>query len=83
METANISKGGLFVLGEPKAYPELAVGVEVELLLFLPEAHDGLTCRAKIVHIQTTPAEKLPAGFGLNFTELDDEDRWVLKNLLS
>jgi Tfp pilus assembly protein PilZ len=84
METVNISKGGLFVLGDPAIYPDLSVGVEVELLLFLPEADDGLTCLAKVVHVQAAESKKdQPAGFGLNFTKLDDEDRWVLNNLLS
>ncbi len=71
MDTRDISRGGVFIQGDPAASPEIATGVDLDLVLFFADnVHDEVSVRATVVRV-VEPADATPdnpAGFGLRFT---------------
>jgi len=81
METLNISRGGMFLLGTPDQYPDLVVGTAVELLVFSAEDPEGedLALEAEIVRL----AAGGRPGFGAKFINVDLERARRLDRFLS
>ena len=84
MSTANISRGGVFIQGDPADYPDLSQGTTVDLCIFagedvgVPEAR----IRARVVHV--AEATKPAPGFGLEFVPpFQPEQRRLLDQLLT
>jgi len=71
MSTQNISRGGVFIQGDPLEYPELQVGTSVELIIFNPDdpGQDDVTLTALVVRRETGGPTQT-AGFGLQFTKI-------------
>jgi hypothetical protein len=69
MATVNVSRGGLFLDGDPRDYPDLMVGTDVELLIFDADApeEEAVTLAAVVVRVETDGQ----LGFGLQFTNVD------------
>lgn len=83
LPTLNISRGGLFLQGDPSDTPELKVGLEVEVLIFSPdEAVDDVAARARVARIDDGRAAGHLAGFGLRFTHLEAESQHRLERLI-
>jgi c-di-GMP-binding flagellar brake protein YcgR len=83
MSTENISEGGVFVTGDPTDFPSMAVGAEVELLIFPAEnLMLDLSCRARVVRVEGGPGQAR-AGFGLSFVALDERSRERLAQFLA
>ena len=82
--SAMISRGGMFVQGQPDEYPDLQVGTDVEVVVF--DAHDpgtqDVSLEAKVVRIEQDLARSRP-GFGLQFQQLDNFEVGALENLLT
>jgi Tfp pilus assembly protein PilZ len=82
MATSNISVGGMFIQGNPEEYPDLVVGTEVELMIFMPDDAHELGCNAKVVHVQQRPQPSAQSGFGLAFVNLSSTQLSSLEALL-
>ena len=95
MRATNASGGGVFLAADPEGYPQLADGTEVELHLVEIEspanAGDGtrdeasdegidVHARGRIVRVNRSGEQ---TGFGIEFTQLDDENRRRLDQLLA
>jgi hypothetical protein len=83
MPADKISRGGVFVQGEPDEYPDLKVGAQVELVVFDAE-HPGeqdLSLEAKVVRVEDQRSNSR-LGFGLQFTELGTFESGALEELL-
>lgn len=65
MSTSDISRGGIFIQGDPADAPDLLPGVDCDLVLFDADAdREEVMVRATVVHIVDRPDAK---GFGLRF----------------
>jgi hypothetical protein len=80
--SAQISRGGMFVHGEPTEYPDLRVGTEVEVVVFdvVRPGSDDVSLDAKVVRIEEGLADK--HGFGLQFEGLSHYEVGALQTLL-
>lgn len=69
MSTRNVSRGGIFIQGDPQEYPELKVGTQVELVIFNPDdpGQDDVTLTAMVVRRDRVSGREARAGFGLQF----------------
>jgi hypothetical protein len=84
MSAQKISRGGIFVQGEPDEYPDLQVGSRVELVVFDAE-HPGeqdVSLEAKIVRVEDGQRSDTQLGFGLQFTGLGSFEAGALEELL-
>jgi hypothetical protein len=70
MSTRNISRGGIFIQGDPQEYPELKVGTQVELVIFNPDdpGQNDVTLTAMVVRRER--GREAMAGFGLQFLNI-------------
>jgi hypothetical protein len=85
MSTANLSRGGLFISGDPREYPDLIRGATVDLCIFAeqelgaPDAH----LRARVVRV-VEKGNGFSPGFGLEFLNAPmDQTRALLDLLLA
>lgn len=83
MSTRNISRGGLFIVGDPSEYPELISDMEVTLVIF---AADDLSlkdvhAKAKIIRVEKGHG-LLNSGFGLQFTTIEKDQIENLDQIL-
>jgi hypothetical protein len=69
MATGNISRGGVFIQGDPVDHPDLTLGASVELVLFDPEDpdHAGVSLEGVVVHVR----EGQRQGFGVKFINMN------------
>lgn len=83
MSTANISRGGLFVSGDPREYPELVEGATVELVVFAGEdlGVEDARLRGRVVRVVPAGQGPLP-GFGVQFLPLEAAEARGLDRLL-
>jgi len=84
LEAANVSRGGLFLSGNPPDYPDLVAGADVDLVIFANNADelDAHASRARIARIEPETHEHQPAGFGLAFTAIDERNVTRLERLI-
>lgn len=88
MEVRNLSAGGVYLVGDPKEYPELKPGRELDLVIFGTEDGAGdeedfnIACRARIIRVDPGWPEKRPPGFGVTIDPVDQDHRDRLSNLL-
>lgn len=71
MSAVNISRGGIFIRGEPGEYPDLRVGTTVEVVIFDPDnpGAEDVSLAATVVRIEGgAPGGR--TGFGLQFKQL-------------
>ncbi len=81
MSTLNVSKGGVFISGNPFDYPDLEVGTMVELVIFSSEESiPDATLRGRVVRV--VDAGKTP-GFGLQFVSVRPEQASSLDRLIA
>jgi hypothetical protein len=84
MSTINISRGGVFIQGDPADCPDVKAGVKVELVIFpsedlgLPDVH----LQATVVRVVRVSASGTPQGFGLQFQSLQPQEAAALEKLL-
>jgi len=79
MEMTNISRGGLFVRGDPATYPDLTMGRVVELTIFDPDDGGELDLKAVVVRVENSARK----GFGMMFVDIDLEGAQVLDRFLA
>lgn len=84
MSAQRISRGGIFVQGEPTAYPDLQVGTQVEVVVFDADnpGREDLSLAARIVRVDGLSSSRRSLGFGLQFTELGTFEAGALESLL-
>ncbi|MCK5798890.1 MAG: PilZ domain-containing protein [Deltaproteobacteria bacterium] len=71
MSTVDISRGGVFVQGDPNDAPELTSGIDLDLVLFCADdPRHEIVVRATIVRVVSLEkaTRELPGGFGLRFS---------------
>jgi hypothetical protein len=89
LEAIDVSKGGLFLEGDPDELPEFVVGAELSMRLFdcdseLERADDeDILAMGRIVRVERGDGGPRPSGFAVAFTELGDEDQARLDALLA
>jgi c-di-GMP-binding flagellar brake protein YcgR len=84
MSADRISRGGVFVKGEPERYPELQVGTRVELVVFDAErpGQEDLALEAQVVRVESGEASAFQPGFGLKFSQLSGFEVGALDSFL-
>jgi hypothetical protein len=88
MEVRNVSAGGIYLVGTPAQYPDLAPGRDLGLVIFGSEDGMGddpefnIVCNARIIRIDEGYPGKRPPGFGATIDPLDDDNRERLTKLL-
>ena len=77
----NLAKGGLFV----KTQKVLPVDTLLNLELTLPKADRALRTTGKVIwtRAENMSSEKMPAGMGIQFVDIDPEDERILKNYMA
>jgi c-di-GMP-binding flagellar brake protein YcgR len=81
MASRNISRGGLYVLGDPAQHPDLKVEAVVELSIFDP---DEPTCQEMKLDAMVVRVEQgARKGFGLQFINVNSETATQLDHFLS
>ncbi|UCD15647.1 MAG: PilZ domain-containing protein [Candidatus Omnitrophota bacterium] len=76
-ETENIGAGGVRVIIEEKLDIHLIVGLEIYL------NNEVVSCKGRVVWVLDTPAEaSLSFDTGIEFFEIKEEDRNVIKNIV-
>ena len=80
LQARNVSFGGVFLEGNPKEYPQLGVGMEVDLSLTPEDDPEGQTIemRARVARIDRTK----PTGFGLSIIRIDANSQGRLVALI-
>ena len=80
LQARNVSFGGLFLEGNPKDYPQLGVGMEVDISLAPEDDPEGQTIqmRARIARIERTGQ----LGFGLSIIRIDANSQGRLNALI-
>ena len=83
MSTRDISLGGLFLVAAPEDYPEMRIGVNVELSIFDADAPGpgDVLLNGRIVRLERGGKGYQP-GFGLMFTSLSPDHRSGLQRLI-
>jgi hypothetical protein len=83
MSTANISRGGVFISGDPGEYPELVEGATVDLVIFAGEdlSIEDARLRGRVVRVVPPGRGPLP-GFGVEFLPLQAAEARGLDRLL-
>jgi hypothetical protein len=87
LSVLNISAAGAFLEGRPKEYPDLRVGVEIDLALSATAADmsddevTNIQCRGRVARTVLGTAAT-PGGFGITIEPLSDADRNELEALL-
>jgi hypothetical protein len=80
MEMINISRGGLFVRGDPAKHPDLSMGRVVDLSIFDPDGTGGqVDLQAVVVRLENGARK----GFGMMFVDMDLERMQTLDRFLS
>lgn len=84
MSADRISRGGVFVKGEPSQYPDLQVGTRVEVVVFDADnpGQEDLALQAQVVRVESGEASAYQPGFGLKFGQLSGFDVGVLDGFL-
>jgi hypothetical protein len=88
MEVRNLSAGGIYLVGTAEEYPDLAPGVELDLVIFGTEEGAGddpdfnISCQARIIRIDEGKPGKRPPGFGATIDPIDEDNRERLNKLL-
>lgn len=88
MEVRNVSSGGIYLVGTPQEYPDLAPGVDLDLVIFGSEEGMGddpdfnISCQARIIRIDEGNPGKRPPGFGATIDPVDEDHRERLTKLL-
>lgn len=80
LQARNVSLGGVFLEGDPKAHPQLGIGIEVDLSLVPEDDPEGqpILMRAKIARIERTGTP----GFGLSIVRIDSNSQGRLSALI-
>jgi PilZ domain len=80
LQARNVSFGGVFLEGNPKDYPQLGVGMEVECSLSPEDDPEGKTIemRARIARIERSGQ----IGFGLSIVRIDANSQGRLAALI-
>ena len=83
MSADRISRGGVFVQGEPSEYPDLQVGTHVEVVVFDADhpGQEDLALEAQVVRVEGEASAYQP-GFGLKFSELSGFEVGALDSFL-
>jgi c-di-GMP-binding flagellar brake protein YcgR len=84
MSARNISRGGIFLQGEPTEFPGLQPGVEVAIVIFVGEEL-GLAevrLRARVVRVDERGKAAIP-GFGLQFIVIERTQGKMLDQLIA
>ena len=87
MSVLNISTAGAFLEGRPKEYPELKMGVELDVALSATAAEMSddevinIQCRGRIARTVLGTAGS-PGGFGITLEPASDADRERLEDLI-
>jgi hypothetical protein len=88
MSARNISRGGIFIQGEPAEIPDLRPGVEVEIVIFVGDdlgLADGLAdvrLGARVVRVEERGRADVP-GFGLQFIAIERTQGQMLERLIA
>ena len=88
MEVRNVSSGGIYLVGTQQEYPDLAPGVELDLVIFGSEEGMGddpdfnISCQARIIRFDEGNPGKRPPGFGATIDPVDEDNRERLTKLL-
>lgn len=84
MSAQRISRGGIFIQGEPAEYPDLQVGTQVEVVVFDADnpGREDLSLAAQIVRVEDESGPRRALGFGLQFTELGTFEAGALESLI-
>jgi hypothetical protein len=88
MEVRNVSSGGVYLVGTSQEYPDLAPGIDLDLVLFGTEEGLGddpdfnISCQARIIRIDEGNPGKRPPGFGATIDPIDEDNRERLTKLL-
>ena len=88
MEVRNVSQGGIYLVGTREEYPDLAPGVDLDLLIFGSEDGIGddpdfnIACTARIIRVDEGNPGKRPPGFGATIDPADEDNRQRLTKLL-
>lgn len=88
MAVRNVSAGGIYLEGTPQDYPEIAPGVEIDLVIFGSEEGQGddpdfnIRARARIIRVDPGFGDKRPPGFGATIDPVDEDNRTRLTRLL-
>lgn len=84
MSTANISRGGIFIQGNPAEFPELRQGSRVELVIFASEdiGVEDARLDARVVRVEDSGLEGRLPGFGLEFTSKHPDQLSALESLI-
>ena len=88
MEVRNVSSGGIYLVGTPQEYPDLAPGVDLDLIIFGSEEGMGddpdfnISCQARIIRVDEGNPGKRPPGFGATIDPVDEDNRERLTKLL-
>lgn len=80
LQARNVSIGGVFLEGDPKAHPQLAIGIEVDLSLVPEDDPEGqpILMRAKVARIERNATP----GFGLSIIRIDSNSQGRLAALI-
>jgi len=78
---ANLGEGGLFI----HTTKNLPVGSLLDLEFSLPDSNQAITTKGKVVWTrpQDMSTEKMPPGMGIQFIDMNPEDKELLKNYLA
>ena len=88
MEVRNVSSGGIYLVGTRQEYPDLAPGVDLDLVIFGSEEGMGddpdfnISCQARIIRVDEGNPGKRPPGFGATIDPVDEDNRERLTKLL-
>ena len=88
MEVRNLSSGGIYLVGTSEEYPDLAPGVDLDLLIFGTEEGLGddpdfnISCQARIIRVDEGNPGKRPPGFGATIDPVDEDHRERLNKML-
>ena len=83
MAAASISRGGVFIQGDPAECPDLTPGAAVELVIFATEdlGVDEAHAEARIVRV-VQAGSRFPPGFGLQLINLAPAQAQLLERLV-
>jgi len=78
---ANLGEGGLFI----HTTKNLPVGSLLDLEFSLPDSNQAITTKGKVVWIrpQDMSTKKMPPGMGIQFIDMNSNDKELLKNYLA